>query len=317
MATRPPETPPRTPAWSAWPAPAGRPFRKPHPARPAAARRAWVAQHVAPPPCQWRGARTRRPPAASDALSLETTLLGAFTADDVDRAAVLTFILRYFPVPPEFLTAQLDSFRQMRVPIGVAGLLTLLWAALGVFGAITTAVNEAWGVEHHRSFLGRRLISFLTLAAAGLVLVCGLLLVSLVQMTDASWFGARLGALVPLQALQSLTLRSLPTLLAIAGCGFLFCVVPNARIRLRDVWIGAVLTGVLWRTGFGLFAWYVRTSTLSLIHGSVTAVVVFLLWVYVSAVILIYGVEFTAERARLRGGKPMPVPPARPAIERA
>ena len=136
------------------------------------------------------------------------------------------------------------------------------------------------------------------------MLVCGLLLLSLIQATEVAWIRGLLIGWAPVRLLESVTLRYLPTLLAIAGSGFLFYVVPNTRLRFRDVWLGAILTGLLWRTAFALFAWYVRTSTaLTLIHGSVAAVAMFLLWVYVSAVILLYGVEFTAAHSRMRQGR--------------
>ncbi len=60
-----------------------------------------------------------------------------------------------------------------------------------------------------------------------------------------------------------------------------------------------MLTGVLWRLALEGFSWYLFLGVFSVL-GSVTAIVVFLLWIYVSAVILIYGVEFSAAYARLR-----------------
>jgi membrane protein len=75
--------------------------------------------------------------------------------------------------------------------------------------------------------------------------------------------------------------------------------------------VGAVLTGVLWRLAFDGFSWYIgRSGRLTLIHGSIAAVVVFLLWIYVSSVILMYGVEFTAAYARLRRRRPDEMPAA-------
>jgi uncharacterized BrkB/YihY/UPF0761 family membrane protein len=56
---------------------------------------------------------------------------------------------------------------------------------------------------------------------------------------------------------------------------------------------------VFWRLALDGFSWYLALGVVS-VHGSVAAIVVFLLWVYVSAVILIYGVEFSAAYARLR-----------------
>ena len=68
---------------------------------------------------------------------------------------------------------------------------------------------------------------------------------------------------------------------------------------------------MLWRIAFDGFAWYIaRNKSMTMIHGSIAAVVVFLLWVYVSSIILMYGVEFTAAYARLRRRRPDDMPAA-------
>ena len=114
-----------------------------------------------------------------------------------------------------------------------------------------------------------------------------------------------------LGVLRTLTLDYLATLLLILAIGLVFYFIPNAKTRFRDVWVGAALTGVLWRLAFDGFAWYIaRNKSLTLIHGSIAAVVVFLLWVYVSSIILMYGVEFTAAYARLRRRRPDDMPAA-------
>jgi membrane protein len=244
-------------------------------------------------------------------LLLAISILGSVTADEADRFAVLEFVFRYFPYQFEFVTTQLDAFRQTRVQLGVAGGLALIWASLGVFGAVTSAVNEAWGVEKQRSFLRHRMVSFVMLAASGAVLVAALLLVSAVQVSSATWFGVMLNRFEWLRALQSVTVRYSATVLLILALGLVYYYIPNAKTRFRDVWVGALLTGVLWRMAFDGFSWYIaRSGRLSLIHGSIAAVIVFLFWVYVCAIILMYGVEFTAAHARLRRHRPEQVPAA-------
>ena len=244
-------------------------------------------------------------------LLLVISLLGSVTADENQRLAVLTFVFRYFPTRLDFVASQLDAFRQTRIQVGVAGSLALIWSSLGVFGAITSAVNEAWGVEKQRSFLRHRMVSFLMLVAAGLVMVVGLLLVSAVQVAEASWFGVMLLRFHWLQALQTWAFRYAATMILIVGVGLVFYFIPNAKTRFRDVWVGAALTGILWRLAFDGFSWYIATNTrLAFIQGSIAAVVVFLLWIYVSSVILMYGVEFTAAYARLRRHRPDEMPAA-------
>jgi membrane protein len=244
-------------------------------------------------------------------LLLIISLLGSVTADENDRIAVLTFVFRYFPTQLDFVTNQLDAFRQNHVPMGVAGALALIWASLGVFGAVTSAVNEAWGVEKQRSFLKHRLVSFLMLVAAGGVMIVALLFVTAIQIAEASWFGVMLSRFHWLTALQSLTAHYLATILLIVGVGLVYYFIPNAKTRFRDVWVGAVLTGVLWTAAFTGFSWYIKhNSRLTMINGSIAAVIVFLLWIYVSSIILMYGVEFTAAYARLRRRRPDEMPAA-------
>jgi len=244
-------------------------------------------------------------------LLLVISILGSITANENQRLAVLTFVFRYFPTRLDFVTAQLDAFRQTRVQVGLAGGLALIWSSLGVFGAITSAVNEAWGVEKQRSFLKHRLVSFLMLVAAGLVMVIGLLLVTAIQVAEASWFGVMLLRFHWLVAVQTWMFRYAATIILIFGVGLVYYFIPNAKTRFRDVWVGAALTGLLWRAAFGGFSWYIaRNSRLAFIQGSIAAVVVFLLWIYVSSVILMYGVEFTAAYARLRRHRPDEMPAA-------
>ena len=242
---------------------------------------------------------------------LALAALGHVTAAAADRAAVLEFVLRYFPRQFDFITTQLEGFSASTMTLSVAGAMALLWGALGVFGAITTAVNYAWGVGTQRSFWTHKLLSFVMLLVAASILIVALLLVSASQVVGAGWFAGVLARFPGLLVLRSLSVRSATTVLFIIVVGFVFYFVPNAKVRFRDVWIGAVVTGLLWKGALEAFSWYMRDmSRFARINGSIAAVVVFLVWVYVQAVILLYGVEFTAAYARLRRGRPEDVPAA-------
>ena len=242
---------------------------------------------------------------------LAFALLGRSTADVDNRNEVLTFVLRYFPAQFDFITKQLDAFRGESVTIGVAGTIALVWGALGVFGAISTAVNYAWGVEKQRSFWKHKLLSFVMLLFAGLILLIALLLISATQVVGASWFAEVLQVFPWLGVLRGFAVRHATTLLFIAVVGLIFYFVPNAKVRFRDVWIGALITGLLWKSALVGLSWYLQDMTrFTRVNGSIAAVVVFLVWVYIQAVILLYGVEFTAAYARLRRGRPDEVPAA-------
>ncbi|HEX2458293.1 MAG TPA: YihY/virulence factor BrkB family protein [Vicinamibacterales bacterium] len=241
---------------------------------------------------------------------LAFSIVASVTSSDEDRAVALGFVLRYFPRQFEFVTNQLDALQPAKFRLSIAGSILMIWAAMGVFGAITSAVNHAWGVEKQPSYLKHKLISFIMLVAAGLLLMAGLLLVSAINVAESSWFASVLARVPRLMVLQSYAVKWASTLAFIFVVGLVFYFVPNAKVRFKDVWVGAIITGLLWRGALAGFSFYVRDLRRFSVHGSIAAVVVFLIWVYISAVILLYGVEVTAAYARLRRHRPEEIPAA-------
>jgi len=227
--------------------------------------------------------------------------VGSMTASASHRETVTTFLLSYFPAQFEFLVRQLDTLGQVRFQLGIGSAIALVWASLGFFSAISSAVNHAWGVEKQRSYLSSKAFALVMMMVAGLVLVATLAVSSATQIAGARTFQTVTGDWPTLSMITGIPLRLVATLLLIVMVGFIFYFVPNTKVRFRDVWIGAVLTGLLWRGVLSAFSYYIRDmSRFNQIHGSVAAVVIYLIWVYTSAVVLLYGVEFTAAYHRLR-----------------
>jgi membrane protein len=199
---------------------------------------------------------------------------------------------------------------QARLGFGVFGSIALVWASLGVFSAISTAVNHAWRVEKQRSYLKHKLVSFLMLLATASLLLLAVALISAAAVVRAQWFAHVALNFPALLAFQGMGLRLGATLLVVIGVGLIFYFVPNAQVRFRDVWVGALVTGLLWRGAFAGFSWYMRDVPRFTVHGSIATIVAFLVWIYIASVILLYGVEFTAAYSRLRRRRPEPVPAA-------
>lgn len=230
----------------------------------------------------------------------------------INQETLLEFVGRALPSHFDFVITQVQELSRTPPALG-AHTLVLLWASMGVFGAITSAVNHAWGVEEPPGFFKHKLIAFVMLMLAGLLTIAVLALVSLIQIVEARWFAGVVWNVPALTAVRGFVYRNAPTPAFILIVGLIYYFVPNAKVRLRDVWLGAILAGGLWRLAFAAFSWYVRDiSRFSSIHGSIAAVVVFLVWVYLSAVILLYGAEVSAAHARLRKNLPRRAPAAAP-----
>jgi membrane protein len=234
-------------------------------------------------------------------LLIITSILGSVTASDANRMSVMSFVFRYFPRQFDFIVAQLDAFRQTPIRLGIGGGIALVWASLGVFNAISSAVNHAWGVEKTRNFWKHRLFSFLMLVTAGLLLLTALLMATTVQIIEARWFANFQLTAPKLVLLRGLSVRYATLLLPALVFGLIYYFVPNVEVLVKDVWLGALITGLLWDGGLKGFSWFVRDTTRwTHIHGNIATVIVFLIWIYISAVILLWGVEFTAAYGKMR-----------------
>lgn len=173
------------------------------------------------------------------------------------------------------------------------GAVTSLLAACGVFLELQAALNVVWRAQPapsglFRGFLLSRAQSF------GLVLAIGfLLLVSLAVSAALAGLGAWLGNRVAgAEALVSALNWVLSIAVASGLFTLLFKVLPDIRLRWRDVAVGGVVTAVLFTVGKHLIGAYLgRTGTSS--YGAAGSVIVLLLWVYYSSQILLIGAEFT------------------------
>ena len=159
-----------------------------------------------------------------------------------------TFVFRYFPTKLDFVTGQLDAMNRTSVQLGVrrraGAVVGVAWCCLG---AITSAVNEAWGVERQRSFWKHRMVSFLMLVAGGGGRSSRSCCSSARSRSRRSSFGIMFARFQWLAVLQTLTLDYLATLLLIVAIGLVYYFIPNAKTRFRDVWVGAAPSG-RWRS---------------------------------------------------------------------
>ena len=248
-------------------------------------------------------------------LLLLLTLFGRL-AIGMSEARLVEIVLRALPSHFDFVITQIQELSKAPPALGIVGTVVMFWAAMGFFGAITTAVNYAWGVEQPPGFFKHKLIAAVMLLIAGLLMVAALSLVSLVEIAETQWFVGLTQDFPGLARFEGFVTRNAPTPLFVLIVGLIYYFVPNAKVRLRDVWWGALIAGGLWRAAFAGFSWYVRDVSRFSVHGSIAAVVVFLVWVYVCSVILLYGVEVSAAYARLRKHLPqaLPAAPARDVV---
>lgn len=199
----------------------------------------------------------------------------------------------------------------------IIGLVTILFGATGVFVQLQSAMDRVWNVEPRPGkglwgFVRTRILSF------GMVLGIGfLLLVSLVVATAVTAFstwatGIMPGAKVLIEGLTFLVSFGVITLLF----AMIFKVLPDVKIAWRDVWVGAVVTALLFTIGKFLIGLYLAKSSVASTYGAAGSLVVLLLWIYYSSQILFLGAEFTQVYATRYGSQIKPSKHAVPVVRK-
>jgi membrane protein len=174
------------------------------------------------------------------------------------------------------------------------GIALALFGATGVFGQLQDALNTIWGVKPKPGlgiwgFLRARFLSFAMLSG-----VCFLLLVSLVVETLLKAFSHYVQAMLPgglAVALSVYLIFDFAVVLTLFA--MIFKVLPDVKIRWRDVWIGAALTAFLFLLGKWALGLYLASGTAASAYGAASSLITLLLWIYYSSQILLFGAEFT------------------------
>ena len=184
------------------------------------------------------------------------------------------------------------------------GIVTFLLLATGAIVELQDDLNIIWKAPPPASygvwfFVRTRLLSLALVVGIGF-----LLLVSLVIDAGLSALGSYLeasfsGATFILQFLNSLLAFSIAFLLF----AMIFKMLPSVVLQWHDVWAGALLTALLFTLGKFLIGFYLGRSGVTSTYGAAASLITILLWIYYSALILLFGAEFTKAYAESRGSR--------------
>jgi membrane protein len=184
----------------------------------------------------------------------------------------------------------------------IIGGVALVLGATGVFGQLQDSLNTIWGVTTKP---GKSFVAFIRDRFFSMAMVLGvgfLLLVSMVLSAFVNAFAGYLGQLFSLPAWLLPVFNGVVSFLVISLLfALIFKVLPDVRIRWRDVWVGAFGTSLLFTAGKFLLGFYLSRETSASAYGAGSAFVVVLLYVYYSSLILYFGAEFTKVYAQRHG----------------
>jgi len=184
----------------------------------------------------------------------------------------------------------------------IIGIALALFGASGVFGQLQDALNTIWGVKAKPGrgiwgFLRNRFLSFAMVGG-----ICFLLLVSLAIEALLKGFSHYVQSLLPGGMVIALAVYLVfDFTVVVLLFAMIFKFLPDVKIQWRDVWIGAVLTTILFGIGKWLLGFYLGSGAAGSAYGAASSLITLLLWVYYSSQILLFGAEFTQVYAARTG----------------
>lgn len=225
-------------------------------------------------------------------VPLMTVILGilsAFSAFHNVREQIQNFIFGNFvPASGQIVQKYLNTFVLQTQKLSVIGSIFLIVTGVLMIFTIERALNDIWHVEKRRSGLSAwlRYWAMLTLAPffAALSIVGTSYLLSLpIIAGTTSWLG-----------INRIVAESVPIILQLAGLTFLYTVIPNCYVRLSQGFIGAIIATIFFELAKKGFLIYItQFPTYQLLYGALATIPLFLIWVYVSWLIVLSGAVIT------------------------
>ena len=224
---------------------------------------------------------------------------------ETQQQEFLNFITDNLPGSRGFVEENIQEVVQFRGILGIGAIVGLLWSASVGMGAVARGVNRAWDIHQNRPFYIAKPLQIMMALAVGVLFLISASATSAIEViTDpqrdlgipAQEFFVGLG-------LAGVALRLIPFSINLGIFLLIYYFAPNCKTYWRYVWTGAVVAALLFEIAKGLFLWYLdNLASYRQVFGSITSVMILLIWIWVSALILILGAEISSEYGRMRRG---------------
>jgi membrane protein len=175
----------------------------------------------------------------------------------------------------------------------LVGFVVLLIGASGVFGELQDSLNQIWGVSSKRHpvfiLVKERIFSFAMVFVMGFLMLVTFMFSAVIAAAGSFLHGRYPGLDGPWEWGNAvISLLVIPALFAL-----IFRMVPDTRITWKDVWLGAVISAVLFVVGKFVLGFYFGRSAFASSYGAAGSLIIILVWVFYSAQILFFGAAFT------------------------
>jgi membrane protein len=214
---------------------------------------------------------------------------------------VINAIGNLIPVARNMLNTILNGVVEARAATGIIAILGLVWSASAFFDALRRSINASWGLPNVTSFIKGKLTAIAMTISAIILLIIYIWMSTFVRyIHTANWYSDAF-QLINSSTSTRAVFAVLSGLLAFSTILLLYKFIPSKRPRWKDIWLGALMAAIGFEIVRFAFIWYLKNfGHYNLVYGSVGAVIVLLLFIYITAWVLLFFATFSAVNLKLK-----------------
>jgi len=229
-------------------------------------------------------------------LIVLVTIGSYFVNGEEASSKVAQLIISAIPVSQQFVELNIQRILILRNSVGVASLIVFIWSGSNAFSMMVHHITNAWPETERRTFFQKRLF--------GLAMVIAIILLLFILMLSSTLLNILIkykNTVPGLDLLFNTWLWNFGAKVLYWAVPFLFFyslyrIIPMGRVPVRAAGFSAFGITLIWRFASTVFQWYLGSgfARYEVIFGSLSAVVVLLFWIYISAMILFFGAHLCA-----------------------
>jgi membrane protein len=232
------------------------------------------------------------------------TITGQFLRDEDLKNRVIDALLEVLPLAPvegrEQLENVLAGVSTDVSLLGLASVIGLLWSASAMMTAVRISVNVAWDHGYRRPPVRGKLVDIAMVFSLGVLVAMSLIATTVMRIgtsiADAITF-------LPVGWAWGVAGLLMPFLISFTIFTLIYTFVPAIDVKFSQIWPGVLFAAIAFETAKHGFAFYVANfGNYNAIYGSLGAIIVFLVFVYLTANILLFGAELASEWPRVQAG---------------
>lgn len=236
---------------------------------------------------------------------LVAAVFGVILRDEAFQARVLDAIVAALPVQAPTVASSLRALADLGPTLSVVSLLGAVWSSGALATAVRSALEVVFDVHQGLPYFRAKLLDYLIVLAAGALFLVSTIATTGWRVIQAS--ADRLGLFDTREVswLWDLGALALPAVTTFLTFLLLYRALPHKATRILHIWPGALLAAVLFEVAkLGIAFYFASFGSYQVVYGSLGGVIALLFWVYVSANILLFGAEVSAEIGHVLRGEP-------------